>query len=222
MPSCDWPHRVSSLPRDPLEGIRSLGDCFAWRATNTDQKDKRDCIDFLCSGWSNVDCRRKRSGLCSPPARRSGSHPGRWPGGSRTAGASGEAPRPAAPRRRASRNAVPAFDSFWPLLIVSLIQATALAPLAPLADAITVTLAVTRARKAGGFKYGWVRGAGSAGFIVGSLAASSDGQYLSGSTRSRSDTDLPEPLIAAPHEAVHDVFLLLFNHAGFALEPIKC
>jgi hypothetical protein len=35
------------------------------------------------------------------------------------------------------------FDSFWPLLIVSLIQATALAPLAPLADAITVILAVT-------------------------------------------------------------------------------
>jgi PPP family 3-phenylpropionic acid transporter len=63
------------------------------------------------------------------------------------------------------------FDSFWPLLIVSLIQATALAPLAPLADAITVTLAATMAGKAGGFEYGWVRGAGSAAFIVGSLAA---------------------------------------------------
>jgi PPP family 3-phenylpropionic acid transporter len=59
------------------------------------------------------------------------------------------------------------FDSFRLLLIVSVAQAAALAPLAPLADAMAVTIA----RRAGGFEYGWVRGAGSAAFIVGALAA---------------------------------------------------
>jgi PPP family 3-phenylpropionic acid transporter len=59
------------------------------------------------------------------------------------------------------------FDGFWTLLFVSVIQATALAPLAPLSDA----MAVTASRATGGFEYGWVRGAGSAAFIAGSLAA---------------------------------------------------
>jgi MFS transporter, PPP family, 3-phenylpropionic acid transporter len=58
-------------------------------------------------------------------------------------------------------------DSFWPLLFVNVVQATALAPLAPLSDA----MAVTASRTTGGFEYGWVRGAGSAAFIAGALAA---------------------------------------------------
>jgi MFS transporter, PPP family, 3-phenylpropionic acid transporter len=59
------------------------------------------------------------------------------------------------------------FDSFRSLLLVSVIQAAALAPLAPLSDA----MAVTTSRATGGFEYGWVRGAGSAAFIAGSLLA---------------------------------------------------
>jgi PPP family 3-phenylpropionic acid transporter len=59
------------------------------------------------------------------------------------------------------------FDTFLPLLIVSLVQAIALAPLPPLADA----MAVTTASRTAGFEYGWVRGAGSTAFIVGALVA---------------------------------------------------
>ena len=59
--------------------------------------------------------------------------------------------------------------SFWPLLAISLLHATALAPTTNLADA----LALVSSRRAthGGFEYGWVRGAGSAAFIVASLIA---------------------------------------------------
>jgi MFS transporter, PPP family, 3-phenylpropionic acid transporter len=56
---------------------------------------------------------------------------------------------------------------FWHLLIVGLMQSAALAPLPPLSDAMAVTIS----RATGGFEYGWVRGAGSAAFIAGSLAA---------------------------------------------------
>jgi PPP family 3-phenylpropionic acid transporter len=55
-----------------------------------------------------------------------------------------------------------------PLLLVSLLQAAALAPLAPLSDALAVSAARLRDR---GFEYGWVRGAGSAAFVAGLLAA---------------------------------------------------
>lgn len=63
-------------------------------------------------------------------------------------------------------------ESFWPLLLVSLCQASSLAPVTTLADALAL-------REAGGagyaarsrFEYGWVRGAGSAAFIVGTLIA---------------------------------------------------
>jgi PPP family 3-phenylpropionic acid transporter len=51
---------------------------------------------------------------------------------------------------------------FWPLLLVSLLQAAVLAPLAPLADALAVSAAQKRH-----FEYGWVRGTGSAAFIAG-------------------------------------------------------
>lgn len=54
-----------------------------------------------------------------------------------------------------------------PLALVSVAHAAVLAPLAPVADA----LALGAADRSGGFEYGWVRGAGSAAFILGSVAA---------------------------------------------------
>ena len=59
-------------------------------------------------------------------------------------------------------------DGFWALLVVALVQAAALAPLAPLSDAMAVSASSERGS---GFNYGWVRGAGSAAFIVGAIAA---------------------------------------------------
>ena len=53
------------------------------------------------------------------------------------------------------------------LLLVSVTHAAVLAPLTPIADA----LALGSARSEHGFEYGWVRGAGSAAFIVGALAS---------------------------------------------------
>jgi PPP family 3-phenylpropionic acid transporter len=59
---------------------------------------------------------------------------------------------------------------FWTVMLVSLFQAAVLAPLVPLADALS--LANARAGKnAGGFEYGWVRGVGSAAFVAGTLLA---------------------------------------------------
>ena len=57
-------------------------------------------------------------------------------------------------------------SGFWALLVVSLLHALALAPTTNLADALAVV-----ASKREGFEYGWARGAGSAAFIVGSIAA---------------------------------------------------
>ena len=54
---------------------------------------------------------------------------------------------------------------FLPLLGISLLNAFATAPLAPLADAI----ALPAAERDGRFDYGWVRGTGSAAFILGTL-----------------------------------------------------
>jgi len=56
---------------------------------------------------------------------------------------------------------------FWPLLAVSVLHASAIAALAPLADA----LALAAAEREGAFSYGWVRGAGSAAFVLGTLAS---------------------------------------------------
>jgi MFS transporter, PPP family, 3-phenylpropionic acid transporter len=56
-------------------------------------------------------------------------------------------------------------QGFWLLLFVSLLQAAMLAPTTTLADALA--LGASRPRVANGFEYGWVRGAGSAAFIVG-------------------------------------------------------
>ena len=61
-------------------------------------------------------------------------------------------------------------QGFWPLLAVGLLQAAALAPLAPLCDTLALGAAAPAQRDdaAGpGFDYGWVRGAGSGAFIVG-------------------------------------------------------
>ena len=54
---------------------------------------------------------------------------------------------------------------FAPLLGVSMIHAAATASLAPLSDA----LAVTASAEGRAFQYGWVRGAGSAAFVAGTL-----------------------------------------------------
>jgi MFS transporter, PPP family, 3-phenylpropionic acid transporter len=56
---------------------------------------------------------------------------------------------------------------FWPLLAVSVLHAGAIAALAPLADA----LALAAAEREGTFSYGWVRGAGSAAFVLGTLVS---------------------------------------------------
>ncbi|GAN46017.1 MULTISPECIES: MFS transporter [Methylobacterium] len=56
---------------------------------------------------------------------------------------------------------------FWPLLGVSVLHASAIAALAPLADA----LALGAAEREGTFSYGWVRGAGSAAFVLGTLVS---------------------------------------------------
>jgi PPP family 3-phenylpropionic acid transporter len=61
-------------------------------------------------------------------------------------------------------------DGFWPVMAISLLQAAALAPLVPLADALSLAYARTQQSTAG-FEYGWVRGVGSASFVAGILAA---------------------------------------------------
>lgn len=60
-------------------------------------------------------------------------------------------------------------SGFWLLLVVSLIHAFALAPTTNLADALALVAA--RRERPLGFEYGWVRGSGSAAFIVGSILA---------------------------------------------------
>ena len=55
------------------------------------------------------------------------------------------------------------------VLPVSLLQSVLLAPLAPIADAMA--LSASRPVVTQGFEYGWVRAAGSAAFVAGSLAA---------------------------------------------------
>jgi PPP family 3-phenylpropionic acid transporter len=53
------------------------------------------------------------------------------------------------------------------LLVISVAHACVLAPLTPLSDA----LALGSSQDGTGFRYGWVRGAGSAAFIMGTLAS---------------------------------------------------
>lgn len=63
-----------------------------------------------------------------------------------------------------------AAQGFWTIMAVSLLQAAALAPLVPLADALSLAHARPRPNKQA-FEYGWVRGVGSAAFVAGTLAA---------------------------------------------------
>jgi PPP family 3-phenylpropionic acid transporter len=59
-------------------------------------------------------------------------------------------------------------NTFWALLVVALAQAAALAPTTSIADALSVNAAKPQlARKP--FEYGWIRGAGSAAFVSGTL-----------------------------------------------------
>lgn len=63
---------------------------------------------------------------------------------------------------------------FWPLFAVGVAQAAMLAPIIPLADALALGSATRGPRNGAsrnGFEYGWVRGAGSAAFVVGVVAA---------------------------------------------------
>jgi PPP family 3-phenylpropionic acid transporter len=60
------------------------------------------------------------------------------------------------------------------LLLVTVLHAAVLAPLAPLADALALAAAAPAPSDGSaqrGFDYGWVRGAGSAAFILGSILA---------------------------------------------------
>jgi MFS transporter, PPP family, 3-phenylpropionic acid transporter len=59
---------------------------------------------------------------------------------------------------------------FWTVMAVRLLQAAALAPLVPLADALSLAHA-RPGQNTGGFEYGWVRGVGSAAFVAGTLLA---------------------------------------------------
>ena len=66
-------------------------------------------------------------------------------------------------------------NNFWSLLLIALVQAAALAPTTSIADALSVTAA--KPRTAGKpFEYGWIRGAASAAFVLGTLIA---GQLIS-------------------------------------------
>jgi MFS transporter, PPP family, 3-phenylpropionic acid transporter len=58
--------------------------------------------------------------------------------------------------------------TFWLLLIIVLVQAAALAPTTSIADALSVNRANLQISGAS-FEYGWVRGAGSAAFALGTL-----------------------------------------------------
>jgi MFS transporter, PPP family, 3-phenylpropionic acid transporter len=63
-----------------------------------------------------------------------------------------------------------AAHELWILLCVSLFHAASLAPITILADALAVGSATPPAHSARrGFEYGWVRGTGSAAFIIGTL-----------------------------------------------------
>ena len=55
----------------------------------------------------------------------------------------------------------------WPLLVVCVLHSVATAPLAPFADALSLNASV----REGIYPYGWVRGIGSACFLLGTLAS---------------------------------------------------
>ena len=61
-------------------------------------------------------------------------------------------------------------DTFWPLFMVAMLQAAALAPTTSIADALAINVARPE------LGYGWLRGSGSAAFVLGTLSA---GHFIS-------------------------------------------
>lgn len=62
-------------------------------------------------------------------------------------------------------------EGVWLLLVVSIVQSAALAPINPLSDALALAAAMRDGVGKPRFEYGWVRGIGSACFIAGSICA---------------------------------------------------
>jgi PPP family 3-phenylpropionic acid transporter len=63
-------------------------------------------------------------------------------------------------------------QKFWPLLVVGVLHGAVLAPLAPLSDTLALGSAAParpNSQRSHGFHYGWLRGAGSAAFIFGTV-----------------------------------------------------
>ncbi len=106
---------------------------------------------------------------------------------------------------------------FWALLLVSLAQASLLAPLAPVADALALSASAPAFGK--GFEYGWVRGAGSAAFIAGSITAGHVASQEAGSMRILLQIPafrrllLVAALVLGSH-ALHDTFAVIRWHAA--------
>ena len=69
------------------------------------------------------------------------------------------------PGQACSASAICPGPDFLALLLIALVHSAALAALSPLADA----LAIDASRREGNFAYGWVRGSGSAAFVVATL-----------------------------------------------------
>jgi PPP family 3-phenylpropionic acid transporter len=66
---------------------------------------------------------------------------------------------------------LPWVGGFWIFLIVRLCHEAALTPTTSLADALALDASKSRAPAGKNFEYGWVRGAASAAFVFGTLAA---------------------------------------------------
>ena len=63
-----------------------------------------------------------------------------------------------------------ALTTFWPLFAATVLWSASITPAAPLTDALALAAAKPRHGNKG-FEYGWVRGAGSAAFILGTIGA---------------------------------------------------
>jgi MFS transporter, PPP family, 3-phenylpropionic acid transporter len=63
-----------------------------------------------------------------------------------------------------------ALTTFWPLFVATVLWSASIAPAAPLTDAVALAAAKPRHGDKG-FEYGWVRGAGSAAFVLGTIGA---------------------------------------------------
>jgi PPP family 3-phenylpropionic acid transporter len=122
---------------------------------------------------------------------------------------------------------IPAYG-FLLLLIISLMHAAMLAPTTTLADALALRTASPDCNSSARFEYGWVRGTGSAAFVIGSLvsgqavntlgpAAALAGQalFLAGAAGAATFVAEPrerqEPLALRPRAATPGLWILLRN-----------